>query len=673
MKWMIERAARRAPLVAALLLAAGLSIPAAQAATVTWTGSAGNGLWFDAGNWSGGAGVPGPLDDAVFGIPASGTVSLGGATASVASVSLDGADGLELSNGTLQTPAFTQTGGTNDVSVSLLTTTITINSAAHLRVTNNGTASAETLTGFGIPTQARISVLSNSLVSATTLDLVNVRVDVDGSGGQLRFTSAQAQAFVEFYLTNGGVLGCIGSSAVLDALAGASVATNIGNGGQPGRMDCNSFTFNQGINATVGITLFHNQNGYRLERPNGAALSLNGAMRLSTANAVRTVLPGVHAYSGPTLVGNGAALELVGELGGSDVTVQAGASLRGNGRVHGNVDVAANAALRPGTEDNTQPGTLRFGSLGLVDLSLLQFDLAEPGTVGAPNDLLIVDGDATLGGGRVDIATLGETGRYRLLTVGGTPSGSLVLQSLPAGQNLADWQLANAGGAIDLVPPGTLQIDPASLLLNAPEGSQDEGSVTLSNVGGSDINVTQIDPPSSASFIRQGGTCAAGAFAIPPDASCTVIYRFTSTQPGSFSNEILVRSFPQAAGATSFTLDGTATRLPATLGPALLDFGIVGVDASSAPEQASLFNPSSLALAVTDISLDAGLEFDITGSSCGASLASKASCTVSLVFQPLAAGAASDVLRVATEDGELSVDLAGEGFSLQIFSNGFEN
>lgn len=673
MEWMIERAARRAPLVAALLLAAGLSSPAVQAATVTWTGSAGNGLWFDAGNWSGGAGVPGLLDDAVFGVPASGTVSLGGATASVASVSLDGADGLELSNGTLQTPAFTQTGGTNDVSVSLLATTITINSAAHLRVTASGTASAETLTAFGIPTQARLSLLSGGQMSATSASLTSIRVDVDGGDSQLRYTSAQAQALAEFYLTNGGVLGCIGSSAVLDALAGASVVTSIGNGGQPGLMDCSSFTFNQGVNATVSINLFHNQNGYRLERPGGFALSLNGAMRLTTVNAVRTVLPGTHGYGGPTIVGNGAALELIGELTGSNVTVQAGASLRGNGRVHGNVDVAANAALRPGTEDNTQPGTLRFGSLGLVDLSLLQFDLAEPGAVGAPNDLLIVDGDATLGGGRVDIATLGETGRYRLLTVGGTPSGSLLLQSLPAGQNLADWQLSNAGGAIDLVPPGTLQIDPASLLLNAPEGSQDEGTVTLGNVGGSDINVTQIDPPSSAAFTRQGGTCGAGAFQIPPDGSCTVIYRFASAQPGSFSNEILVRSFPQAAGATSFTLEGTATRLPATLGPASLDFGIIGVDESSAPEQAILFNPSSLALAVSDISLDAGLEFDITGSSCGVSLASSASCTVSLVFQPLAAGAASDTLRVTTEAGELSVDLAGEGFSLQIFSSGFEN
>ncbi len=667
-----HRIARPVAYTLALTLGAGLSLSMAQAATVTWTGAAGNGLWFDAGNWSGGAGVPGNADDAVFGVAATGSISLAGGSAAVQSLSLQAADALNFANGSVATGTFAQTGGTNTLQVDLTATDVSLGSEAHLRVDAGASVIAQNLAGLGLPNQARLSVLGGASVSSPALNLVGVRVDVDGSDSQLRFTTGEAQALAEIYLTNGGVLGCLGSSALLDALAGASVSISIGNLGPPGRLDCAGFAFNQGVNATARIELSHNQNGYRLERPDGSPISLSGSMRLITSNAVHSVLPGNHGYTGPTLIGGSATLELQGELTGSDVTVQAGSTLRGDGRVHGDVAVAAGAAIRPGTNADTEPGTLRMGSLALVDLAFLGFDMAEPGTAGGVNDLLVIDGAASLAGGRVDIAALGDFGRYRLITINGPPSGSLVLESLPAGQDLGDWQIGNdIPGQIDLVPRGVLQLDPPSLALETAEGSTVDGTVTLRNVGGTEINVTTVFPPDDPRFSRIGGSCGTSGFQIAPEAECTVSYRFSPDEPGQVSTFVLLNT-DAVAGASSITLEGTATRLPPELGPAVLDFGTVAVDETSAVQQATLVNPSALPLAIAAIGLDQGLEFSIAQNACGSSLASAASCTIDLVFEPLANGVASDALQVDSEAGPLSIDLQGEGFSTLIFADGFE-
>lgn len=669
--------AGRTALALVLSLCAGMALSTAQAATVTWTGNAGNGLWTDDNNWD--ASIPGIDDDVVFNSSALGQINLGGGVFSVRSLVLDGAEDIVFANGTLNLSVGLSQAGSGTFGVYLGIDVnakgVQLGSNAKLRISNARLQVEDAFEVLGVPNQARLSIESGASVSAPSVNLIGARIEVDGSESRIEFAEGESQALAEILLTNGGVLGCIGAddSAAFLSRSGAFTSISLGNAGAPGRIDCDDFSFNQGVNATARINLFHNQNGYRIERPDGSPLSLNGSMTLTTGNSARTVLPGVHGFTGNTTLSNSATLELVGELTGSNVSLQTGTVLRGNGRVHGSVTAAANAVIAPGAFDNAQPGTLRFGSLNLVDQTQLRFDLSEPGTTGSPNDLVVVDGDASIDGGRVFIETLGDVGRYRLFNVGGTVTGGLVLQAVPAGFDLADWQIARSGGEIDLVPPATLEIDPATLALSAPEGGQSDGTVTLRNVGSSNLNVTQVDPPSNARFTRQVGTCGADDFVIPPGGSCTLIYRFASAQIGQFSSEILVRSFPQAAGATAFTLQGTATRLPPLLGPALISFGVVGVGETSAPQQASLFNPSSAALVIDDIDLGSGLAFGVTGTSCGASLASNTGCTVDVVFQPTVAGAASDTLRVFTEAGEASLDLEGEGFSLLIFRSGFED
>lgn len=663
----------RSIVCAAVVMLVGMLSSPVEAATVTWTGAAGNGLWFDAGNWSGGSGVPVAGDDVVFMNPATSAVSLGGGTASIGSVTLTTANGISFSNGSFLLNVFTLNSGISTMNANLTATALTLASDAHFKLDAGAQSTIGTLSVSGQPVQSRVSVLGGSAMTVTTLSLSNARIDIDGSNSRLRFSSGQSAAFSELYLTNGGVLGCPGSIASFIANAGALAVIHVGNFGPPGRLDCPTLNFNKGVNGTALINLHHNQNGYRLERPNGSPVTLNGNMQLTASNAVRSVIPGTHGYTGTTVVSNGAQLELAGVLTGSAVSIASNSALLGNGRIHGTLSVDANAAVRPGAHDGSAPGTLRFGSLNLVDLSALVFDMALPGTVGSPNDLLIVDGDAAVSGGRVNITTLGAVGRYRLMQIGGTTTGSLFLQSVPAGHNLADWQVARSGGEVDLVPPGILQVEPDPLSLATIEQSQVQDTVTLRNVGGGNVHVSQIFPPIHGDFTRQGGTCASSNFDLAPDATCTLIYRFAPSQPGLLSTSATIGTFPQAAGDIAVSLQGSASRLPPQLAPADLNFGVQTVGTSSSAQQANLSNPSAASLSVSAIALDIDQEFAISSNNCPSALAGGATCQISIVFQPLLDGAAVDALQATTDQGVLTVSLQGIGQGIQILGDGFEN
>ena len=121
------------------------------------------------------------------------------------------------------------------------------------------------------------------------------------------------------------------------------------------------------------------------------------------------------------------------------------------------------------------------------------------------------------------------------------------------------------------------------------------------------------------------------------------------------------------------SLQGSASRLPPQLGPAALDFGIQTVGSTSAAQQANLSNPSAASLAVSALLLTVGQEFAISSHDCPGSLAGGGACQISVVFQPLANGAAVDQLQVTTDQGVLAVPLQGTGLGNQIFGNGFEN
>ena len=78
-------------------------------------------------------------------------------------------------------------------------------------------------------------------------------------------------------------------------------------------------------------------------------------------------------------------------------------------------------------------------------------------------------------------------------------------------------------------------------------------TVTLSNTGGSALTISAVTP-ATAPFSANGGTCGAVPITLAASANCTLIYRFSPSVSGSFSQTLTLTS---NGGNPSFSLQGT--------------------------------------------------------------------------------------------------------------------
>jgi fibronectin-binding autotransporter adhesin len=164
-------------------------------------------------------------------------------------------------------------------------------------------------------------------------------------------------------------------------------------------------------------------------------------------------LGGTNDYTGVTTVSNGVlALTGSGGIGYSsqivlnstakfDVsqvsfTLAAGQTLTGSGIVTGAVNTASTSIISPGFG----PGTLSLSNdLTLNTGSICLFELST--TTNGANDRIVVGGNLNLAGGTIQIsATTLQTGRYKLITYGGSESGTAAANlalSYPGSQSVS--------------------------------------------------------------------------------------------------------------------------------------------------------------------------------------------------------------------------------------------
>ena len=190
----------------------------------------------------------------------------------------------------------------------------------------------------------------------------------------------------------------------------------------------------------------------------GGAISGTGAVQ--QVGAGTTILSGTSSYSGATTVSGGTLIVNGSIASSSGVTVAAGATLGGTGTVSTTV---VNGTLSAGTS----PGALTVnGDLTLGAGSTSLFELGTPGVVGgATNDLVVVNGNLSLGGTLQTPNAV--SGYYRLFNVSGTtsgafasiPSGATVTTNIPNQVNLLlqnGGQLVQFWDGADLVGNGTV-------------------------------------------------------------------------------------------------------------------------------------------------------------------------------------------------------------------------
>lgn len=166
--------------------------------------------------------------------------------------------------------------------------------------------------------------------------------------------------------------------------------------------------------------------------------------------------------------------------GSGPVSVAASATLAGTGAATGTVTVANGGWVSPGTS----AGTLNVGGLDLAATANLRMDLNAPGSP-TGNDRLAVSGDLTLDGTlEIQPGPLFGTGRYVLLTYGGTlTNNGLATSGAPPQYDLSidtsvpgevtlvvDWtpeHFVSPGG--NNLPPYTNWLDAAHVIQDALE------------------------------------------------------------------------------------------------------------------------------------------------------------------------------------------------------------
>ncbi|MCL1886919.1 MAG: autotransporter-associated beta strand repeat-containing protein, partial [Betaproteobacteria bacterium] len=153
---------------------------------------------------------------------------------------------------------------------------------------------------------------------------------------------------------------------------------------------------------------------------------ISGTGTVNQAGAGVTILSANNTYAGPTTISSG-WLYIDGDQSGAGgaVTANPGTRLGGNGIIGGDVTIADNATLSPGSHPRDANTITINGDLTLSNNAILLSNLFQANVAGgALNDLTIVNGDLYLGG-VINVVDLGNgqvlgPGVYRLIDYSGT-------------------------------------------------------------------------------------------------------------------------------------------------------------------------------------------------------------------------------------------------------------
>jgi hypothetical protein len=188
-------------------------------------------------------------------------------------------------------------------------------------------------------------------------------------------------------------------------------------------------------------------------------------------------------------------------------------------------------------------------------------------------------------------------------------------------------------------------------------------TVTVTNTGSSTLTVKSIALSGSQSddfvLANKCGTSLAAK------ASCTFSVSFKPVAVGAKAASV---SISDSAGTQSVSLTGTGTAASGTgtvkLSATSLSFGSEVVGKTSTAKTLTITNSGTAALSIASIALSGSQDDDFgLASACGTTLAAAKSCTVSVTFKPVAAGAKSASIKITdgASGSPQTVALTGTG------------
>ena len=215
-------------------------------------------------------------------------------------------------------------------------------------------------------------------------------------------------------------------------------------------------------------------------------------------------------------------------------------------------------------------------------------------------------------------------------------------------------------------PSASVSASPTSLTFAAVTvgSSSAAQSVTLSNKLTTSITISSvaISGTNAADFTISSKTCGTSLAA---SGSCTASVVF---KPSAAGTRTATLRFTDSASNSpqSVALSGAGVVPGAvTVSPTSLAFGSINVGSTAAAQTATLKNGGTSSITITSVSISGtnAADFSISSKTCGTSLATSASCTVSITFKPAAAGARTATLSIvdSAKNSPQMVSLSGTG------------
>jgi hypothetical protein len=239
-------------------------------------------------------------------------------------------------------------------------------------------------------------------------------------------------------------------------------------------------------------------------------------------------------------------------------------------------------------------------------------------------------------------------------TAVGTRTGAVaVTDNAPASpQQVTLSGTGTAPAPVVSLVPGSLTF--LSQALNTASTSQ---SVKMTNTGNANLTFTTI--VASGDF-AQTNDCVSP---IAANAFCTLTVTFTPTAAGTRTGAVTITD--NASGSPhAVTLSGTGTA-PApvvSLAPASLNFGSLLVGTTSGTQSVTLTNTGNATLNISSI-VPSGDYADTT--TCGATLAASANCSITVTFTPTTTGTRNGAITITdnASGSPHSITLTGNGTS----------
>ncbi|HEV2424793.1 MAG TPA: choice-of-anchor D domain-containing protein [Terriglobia bacterium] len=191
-------------------------------------------------------------------------------------------------------------------------------------------------------------------------------------------------------------------------------------------------------------------------------------------------------------------------------------------------------------------------------------------------------------------------------------------------------------------------------------------TVTLTNNGSAAVTITNINITGAGAqdfVVLPGGTTCSANQSVAAAASCTMSINFVPVAAGTFAATLTVAD-SDPSSPHNVPLNGTATNsnsAPAvSISPSSLTFSSQAVGSASASQSVTITNTGNATLNISSVSVSAGFKQTNT---CGAAVSQGSACTISVTFQPAAAGSQTGTLTIADNapKSPQTVSLSGTG------------